>query len=84
MRDKVLGDVDLTGPAVLVIGSEGKGVRKAVRAVCSTVARLPMSGRIDSLNASAAAAVALYEVMRQRAGVSDLSVGISEWVDESS
>jgi 23S rRNA (guanosine2251-2'-O)-methyltransferase len=81
--DRVLADVDLTGPSVLVIGSEGKGVRKTVRAVCSAVARLPMSGRIDSLNASAAAAVALYEVVRQRSENSQGSVGISEWVDES-
>jgi 23S rRNA (guanosine2251-2'-O)-methyltransferase len=61
-----LDEVDLTGPVVLVVGSEGYGLRKGVRAMATVVAHLPMSGRLDSLNASAAAAVALYESVRQR------------------
>lgn len=62
----VLEDVDLTGPLVVVIGSEGEGLRRGVRKACSVVARLPMAGPIASLNASVAGALALYEVGRQR------------------
>lgn len=62
----LLSEVDLTGPTVLMIGSEGFGLRKSTRQQASVVARLPMTGVIDSLNASVAAAIALYEVARQR------------------
>ncbi len=65
--DVPLSAVDLTGSVVVVIGSEGKGLKKSVRRACQTIARLPMTGRIGSLNASVAAAVTLYEVRRQRA-----------------
>jgi 23S rRNA (guanosine2251-2'-O)-methyltransferase len=65
--DVPIADVDLTGPVAIVIGSEGKGLMKSVRRACTRTARLPMSGAIDSLNASVAAAIALYEVRRQRA-----------------
>jgi len=51
---------------VLAIGAEGKGLRKTVKNVCDVLARLPMPGPIDSLNASTAAAIALYETVRQR------------------
>lgn len=61
-----LGALDLTGPVVIVVGAEDKGVRRPVRQACQHVARLPMAGTIGSLNASVAAAVALYEVVRQR------------------
>jgi len=64
--DLDLAEVDLTGPVVLVLGSEGKGLRKSVRRACAHGARLPMRGPIGSLNASVAAAVALYEACRQR------------------
>jgi 23S rRNA (guanosine2251-2'-O)-methyltransferase len=67
--DVEMADVDLTGPVVLVIGSEGKGLMKSVRRTCTRLARLPMAGAIDSLNASVAAAIALYEARRQRARV---------------
>jgi len=63
-----LADLDLRGPTAVVIGSEDKGVGRAVRKSCSARARLPMSGILDSLNASVAAAVALYEIRRQRGG----------------
>ncbi|HMI88175.1 MAG TPA: 23S rRNA (guanosine(2251)-2'-O)-methyltransferase RlmB [Polyangiaceae bacterium] len=66
--DVELAGIDLTGPVVLVIGSEGKGLMKSVRRACTQLARLPMGGAIDSLNASVAAAIALYEARRQRAG----------------
>ena len=66
--DVELAAVDLTGPVAIVIGSEGKGLMKSVRRACTRIARLPMGGAIDSLNASVAAAIALYEARRQRAG----------------
>lgn len=61
-----LGEVDLAGPVALVVGGEGRGVRPLVRRTCDLEARIPMAGRVGSLNASAAAAVALYEAARQR------------------
>lgn len=60
--------VDLTGPVVLIVGSEGKGLRKSVRQLADVVAAIPMSGVLDSLNASVAASIALYEARRQRGG----------------
>ena len=69
--DVMLYDVDLTRPTVLVIGSEGTGIRKAVRQVATVTARLPMTGTLDSLNASAATAIALYEAVRQRRATSN-------------
>jgi 23S rRNA (guanosine2251-2'-O)-methyltransferase len=56
----------LDGAVVLVVGAEGKGLRKPVKRACTDLARLPMSGPIESLNASVAAGIALYEVMRRR------------------
>jgi 23S rRNA (guanosine2251-2'-O)-methyltransferase len=61
-----LSAVDLTGPVVLVIGAEGKGLRRTVKSACDRLASLPMGGPIASLNASVAAAIALYETARQR------------------
>ena len=61
-----IDQVDLTGPVALVVGAEGKGLRKTVKRSCDTLARLPMPGPIDSLNASVAVAIALYECVRQR------------------
>jgi len=62
-----LSAVDLTGPVVLVVGAEGKGLRRTVKGACDRLASLPMGGPIASLNASVAAAIALYETARQRA-----------------
>jgi 23S rRNA (guanosine2251-2'-O)-methyltransferase len=59
----------LDGPLVLVVGSEGKGLRRATKAACTQIVRLPMRGPIASLNASVAAALAIYEASRRR-GVS--------------
>jgi len=59
-------ELDLAGPLALVIGSEGKGLRKTVREQCDFLASLPMRGRVGSLNASVAAGVLLYEALRQR------------------
>lgn len=61
-------DLDLRGPIGLVIGSEGDGVSKLVRETCDFTASIPMKGDIDSLNASVAAGVLAYEIVRQRRG----------------
>ena len=61
--------VDYSGPAALVVGSEGKGVSRLVREKCDYVVSLPMRGEIGSLNASVAAGVAMYEVARQRLNI---------------
>lgn len=61
-----LTQVDLSVATALVVGSEGGGVRPLVRRNCDRVVRIPMKGRVGSLNASAAAAIALYEAVRQR------------------
>jgi len=66
--DRDLAEVDLTGGLALVLGSEGNGVRPLVRKTCDLVARIPMLGRVGTLNVAAAGAVALYEAARQRAG----------------
>ena len=57
---------DLTGPAAIVIGSEGDGMSRLVRQNCDVTVHIPMKGRISSLNASAAASILLYEAVRQR------------------
>ncbi len=59
---------DLKGPAAIVIGSEGDGMGRLVRENCDFIVSIPMRGKINSLNASAAAAVLLYEAVRQRTG----------------
>ena len=61
-----LYNADLKGPAAIVIGSEGDGMSRLVRECCDFLVSIPMSGRISSLNASAAAAILLYEAVRQR------------------
>ncbi len=60
---------DLTGAMALVVGSEGRGVSRLVRENCDFVLSLPMSGRINSLNASVACGIVLYEAARQRKGI---------------
>lgn len=64
--DRSIFRSDLNGPVALVIGGEEKGIRPLVKQHCDFLARIPQSGPIDSLNASAAGAVALYEAFRQR------------------
>jgi 23S rRNA (guanosine2251-2'-O)-methyltransferase len=59
-------DVDLTGPTILVLGGEGKGIRPRVANACDGTIALPQRGKIDSLNVSAAAAALLFEAIRQR------------------
>jgi 23S rRNA (guanosine2251-2'-O)-methyltransferase len=59
---------DLRGPVVVVVGSEGQGLGPAVRRRCDTVVRIPMRGRISSLNAAVAGSILLYEASSQRGG----------------
>ena len=63
-----LYDAGLKGAAAIVIGSEGDGMTRLVREKCDFLVSIPMKGRISSLNASAAAAILLYEAVRQRLG----------------
>lgn len=63
-----LWDTDFTGATALVIGSEGDGIGRLVRENCDFIVNIPMVGKINSLNASAAASVIMYEVLRQRSG----------------
>jgi 23S rRNA (guanosine2251-2'-O)-methyltransferase len=58
---------DLRGAVALVLGSEGKGMRPLVARTCDTLVRIPLVGRVGSLNVAAAGAAVLYEVRRQRA-----------------
>ena len=58
--------LSMTGPIGLVIGAEGSGVSRLVREKCDMTASIPMKGEIDSLNASVAAGVLMYEILRQR------------------
>ena len=57
---------DLTGPTVLVLGSEGRGIRPRVAAACDQLVSIPVAGKVASLNVSAAAAVLIFEAVRQR------------------
>lgn len=66
MGGRVMYDLDLKGPIGLVIGNEGDGVSRLVKEKCDFVASIPMKGDIDSLNASVAAGVLAYEIVRQR------------------
>ena len=61
-----LWKTDMKGPVCLVIGSEGKGLSRLVRESCDFTVTIPMAGQVNSLNASAAAAILLYEIVRQR------------------
>ena len=64
--DTELYEADLKGPAAVVIGSEGSGMTRLAMENCDVLVRIPMRGRLNSLNASAAAAILLYEAVRQR------------------
>jgi len=63
-------DIDWTLPSAIVLGAEGTGLRRLVRERCDRLVRVPMLGRVESLNVSVAAGVVLYEAVRQRIGLS--------------
>lgn len=67
MDGETYWEKDLTGPIALVVGGEGQGISRLVREHCDFTVSIPMEGEINSLNASNAAAVLMYEVNRQRA-----------------
>lgn len=66
MDGEMMYNVDLKGPIGLVIGSEGEGVGRLIKEKCDFVVKIPMYGQVDSLNASVAAGILSYEIVRQR------------------
>ncbi len=75
MQGTAYAENDLRGAAALVIGSEGNGIGKLVREKCDVILSLPMRGRINSLNASVAAGILMYEFTRQRLGIKAVNGG---------
>lgn len=69
MDGDVMYRVNMTGPIGLVIGNEGSGVSRLVKEACDFTASIPMKGDVDSLNASVAAGILAYEIVRQRSAV---------------
>lgn len=68
-------ETDYSGPVALVIGSEGRGLGRLIKEKCDFIVSLPMKGKINSLNASVAAGILMYEIARQRAGLSSVRPG---------
>ena len=64
--DKLIYDVDMTGPVAIIMGSEGKGISQTMLDLADDKAAIPMAGEITSLNVSVASAVLMYEAVRQR------------------
>jgi len=68
---------DFSGPVVLVIGSEGQGLGRLIKEKCDFIVSLPMKGQINSLNASVAAGILMFEAARQRAGIAAFGKNLS-------
>ena len=66
MDGETMYNLNLKGPIGVVVGSEGEGVSRLVKEKCDFVASIPMKGQIDSLNASVAAGILCFEIVRQR------------------
>jgi 23S rRNA (guanosine2251-2'-O)-methyltransferase len=64
--DQTVWDSDFTEPIALVVGSEGKGLRKTIRTLCDMLVSIPMKGKINSLNVSVATGIFVFEIIRQR------------------
>ena len=64
--DRLYSEVDYTGPIAVVVGNEGRGIRRLVKEKCDFIVRIPLYGKIASLNASVAGGLVLYEVARMR------------------
>ena len=62
----VISDIDYKMPICLVIGNEGKGISRIVRENCDYIASIPMTGKVNSLNASVAAGIIIYEIINKR------------------
>ena len=73
MNGSVYAQNNLKGACALVIGSEGKGLGRLVREKCDVILSLPMCGKINSLNASVAAGILMYEFTRQRLGIKSVN-----------
>ncbi len=67
--DRMYYDIDFTVPIALIIGSEGKGIQHIVKNKCDFIVKIPMLGKIQSLNASVSAGILIYEAVKQRIGV---------------
>jgi 23S rRNA (guanosine2251-2'-O)-methyltransferase len=67
--EKGLYDADFSGPAALIMGSEGEGMRRLTRETCDVLVSIPMFGSVESLNVSVASGVCLFEARRQRIAV---------------
>ena len=63
---KAFYDSDFTGAITIVVGNEGKGIRRLVKETCDFLVTIPMKGKVASLNASVAGGLVMYEVLRQR------------------
>jgi 23S rRNA (guanosine2251-2'-O)-methyltransferase len=72
--EKSFTEVDYSSPTAMVIGNEGRGIRRLVKEHCDQLVHIPLYGTIDSLNASVAGALAMFEVARQRRGVGESKV----------
>ena len=64
--DKIYYNQDLTGPLAIVIGNEGQGIGEKIKKNCDFLVKIPMKGKITSLNASVSAGIIIYEAVKQR------------------